>query len=90
MQRVEFKVQGLVQGVGYRWFVQQKAHALNLKGYVKNCDDGSVFVDVEGENESISKLSAFLKVGPSHSMVQQIYVTEREKIYGYKGFDIRY
>lgn len=42
-------ISGMVQGVGYRWFVMRKANEYNLKGYVRNLYTDDVEVEVEGE-----------------------------------------
>ena len=90
MHRVQIQVEGLVQGVGFRWFVQENASLLGLKGYVKNCVDGSVFIDVEGEHDTINQLIARVKKGPSRSMVNNITITEQENNQGFEHFTIKY
>ena len=56
----EIVVEGRVQGVGYRDFVQRKAASLGLAGYVMNLKDGKVRVRVEGGRDLIEELiSAF-------------------------------
>ena len=60
--RAEIKVIGKVQGVGFRWFVNQHAQNLELKGTVQNNFDSSVFVIAEGEKEKIEKLISHLKM----------------------------
>ncbi|CUT02300.1 Acylphosphatase, partial [Candidatus Kryptonium thompsonii] len=42
-------VKGLVQGVGFRWFVQKHANHLGLKGWTRNLSNGDVEIEVEGE-----------------------------------------
>jgi acylphosphatase len=51
----EIVVEGRVQGVGYRNFVQRKAAKLGLAGYVMNLKDGKVRVRVEGLREAIDE-----------------------------------
>jgi len=38
-------VKGRVQGVGFRWFVQQRAEKFGVSGYVKNLDNGDVGIE---------------------------------------------
>ena len=60
----EIVVEGRVQGVGYRDFVQRKAASLGLAGYVMNLKDGKVRVRVEGGRDLIEELMHDLgKVG---------------------------
>ena len=47
------KVNGIVQGVGFRPFVYRLAKKLNLKGYVLNLGDAGVEIEVEGDKKTI-------------------------------------
>ncbi len=55
----KIKVTGKVQGVWFRKYTQEKAQALNLKGFVRNEPDGSVYVEVENRDEA--RLKAFVQ-----------------------------
>ena len=72
--RAEIIVKGLVQGVGFRYFVYRKATELNLTGYVKNQIDGSVLTVVEGEKSNIEVLFNTLKIGPMYADVRDIKI----------------
>ena len=52
---------GIVQGVGFRYYAVQKANQLGLTGWVKNLYDGSVEMEVEGQEELIDQLIIFLQ-----------------------------
>ena len=52
---------GRVQGVGFRYYAVQKAKQLGLTGWVKNLYDGSVEMEVEGQEELIDQLIIFLQ-----------------------------
>ena len=56
MVKAEIIVTGLVQGVGFRYFVSKKANEFNLVGFTKNQYDGSVLTVVEGEKYLIEDL----------------------------------
>ena len=60
----EILVEGRVQGVGYRAFVERRASSLGLVGHVMNLDDGRVRVYVEGDRGVIDTLLQDLAVGP--------------------------
>ena len=62
-------VRGKVQGVGFRWFVRERARALGLAGWVRNRDDGSVEVLARGDETSLSQLRSLLGSGPSGARV---------------------
>jgi acylphosphatase len=62
-------VRGQVQGVGFRWFVRERARALGLAGCVCNRLDGSVEVEAEGDAKSIDSLLTDLRKGPTGAAV---------------------
>ena len=69
---VHFLIQGRVQGVGFRWFVQREASELNLRGWVRNTEDGDVEVVAAGETGDLDELRASLRKGPRGSRVDRI------------------
>ena len=83
-------VKGLVQGVGFRWFVEWEAKQLRLNGYVKNLYNGDVEVEVEGERELIEELVKLLKVGNRSSHVTGVQVSWQEYEDKYKNFRIAF
>lgn len=64
-----YRVQGLVQGVGFRWFVREAARALNLHGWVRNEPGGDVLVEVGGSVAAVDRLVERLAEGPPLSQV---------------------
>jgi len=86
----ELLVEGRVQGVGYRYFVQRKAAQLGLAGYVMNLKDGSVRVRVEGNRELIEELARELTKGPPLALVENLAVTWRPPTGRFTSFGIRY
>jgi acylphosphatase len=67
-----FLVQGRVQGVGYRYFVQREADALGVTGFVRNLPDGNVEVVAEGGEQAMAQLEARLREGPSFAGVSSV------------------
>jgi acylphosphatase len=65
-------VSGIVQGVGFRYFVRHNARALGLKGYAKNLSDGRVEVLAVGPRESLEDLASALHKGPPMSNVRSV------------------
>jgi acylphosphatase len=65
-------VRGKVQGVGFRWFVRERARALGLTGWVRNRDDGSVEVLALGDDASLRQLRSLLVTGPSGARVSAV------------------
>jgi acylphosphatase len=81
-------VNGNVQGVGFRFFVQHKATALGLSGWARNVDDGRVEVYAVGPEARLSDLAAALHVGPQMAEVRSVEERE-EDIQNVSGFRIR-
>ncbi|MFL5615605.1 MAG: acylphosphatase [Gemmatimonadaceae bacterium] len=65
-------VRGKVQGVGFRWFVRERARTLRLTGWVRNREDGSVEVLARGDASALEKLRALLHEGPSGAHVTDV------------------
>lgn len=72
MTRVHLEVTGLVQGVGFRWFLRQRARALGLAGWVANRDDGAVEVAAEGSEDAIRSLLEAARAGPAGARVDHV------------------
>ncbi|MFZ0301461.1 MAG: acylphosphatase [Terracidiphilus sp.] len=69
---LHFLVQGRVQGVGFRWFVQREASELGLQGWVRNTEDGHVEVLAAGKPADLDELRASLRSGPRGSRVDRV------------------
>jgi acylphosphatase len=67
-----YLVEGRVQGVGFRFFVEEVARGLGLKGYVRNLADGRVEVYAMGERAVLARLRTQLEVGPRASRVERV------------------
>ena len=86
----EILVDGRVQGVGYRNYVERKASQLGLAGYVMNLKDGRVRVRVEGNRGLIEELAHELEKGPPLSRVEHVAVMWRPVTGRFHSFGIRY
>jgi acylphosphatase len=71
-QAKRFFVAGRVQGVGYRYFVQELAQELGLRGYVRNLRDGRVEVLAIGCPETLRRIRQALQKGPMMSRVAEV------------------
>ena len=88
--RAKIIVTGLVQGVGYRYFVMRHADNLNLKGYTQNLFTGEVLTEVEGDLGLINDLIKQLKIGPMKSHITNCSVEWSENKNEFKRFEVRY
>jgi acylphosphatase len=83
-------ISGMVQGVGYRWFVMRKANEYDLKGYVRNLYTDDVEVEVEGNKGLIQEFIKELQIGSRSAHVTDIKTQWRDYQGRYKDFDIRF
>ncbi len=86
----EIVISGMVQGVGFRYFVQRLARQFNLSGYVKNMPNGNVLCEVEGDDGIVLDFIKDLKIGPSFSHVSGADINTSSNLYGYKSFEVRF
>jgi len=86
-----FYVNGMVQGVGYRYFVQRAAYELKLAGYVRNLSDGSVEVYAIGSAAILAVLRRELERGPRGAVVSGVAEEEasHNSLYAHE-FSIEY
>lgn len=62
----------MVQGVGFRFFAQRSAARHQIKGYVKNLEDGRVEALAEGPAVAVEEFKHDLTAGPTHSSVEHV------------------
>jgi acylphosphatase len=85
---VRLRIEGLVQGVGFRAFVEREARALGLDGWVRNRRDGGVETVVCGPTDAVARLVAAAGRGPPAARVDMLKVLDETETVG-KGFDVR-
>ena len=88
--RAHLLISGRVQGVCYRSFTQSAANSCNVKGWVKNCGDGSVETVLEGEKDDVEKVIALCYKGPSASRVANVDIQWEDYKNEFNSFSIRY
>lgn len=70
---VHASVRGRVQGVGFRYFIQEQADRLHLSGWVRNAPDGeTVEMVVEGDRPSVEELLRQAQSGPPGARVKRV------------------
>ncbi len=65
---------GRVQGVGFRWSAANEARNRNIKGYVKNLSDGSVYLEAEGSLIQLNIFVDWCKKGPAFGSVESVTI----------------
>ena len=86
---VRIIVSGLVQGVGFRYYVYRQAKSLGLAGYARNLPTGQVEIIASGDKGLIDELVKSARVGPSHASVSDVQLEEIEIFEPFKDFGIR-
>lgn len=72
------RIEGMVQGVGFRFFMQRRARSLGITGWVRNRLDGSVEALVQGSPDAVAAIIAEAKQGPRSSRVTNVKVSDAE------------
>lgn len=88
--RKSVNVVGRVQGVGFRFFVQQTAIKLKVTGWVKNETDGSVSMEIQAEPQILDKLIETIKKGNGFSKITEMTEENLEVVKGENKFAITY
>jgi acylphosphatase len=84
-------IYGRVQGVFFRYFVQNAAGELGLKGYVRNLASGdAVEVQAEGKRQQLNKLLEQLKLGPPGARVERVEVKWADYSGRFDDFSVKY
>ncbi len=86
---VHIVVKGVVQGVGFRWFVLQLATRLGLQGYVRNRFGGEVEIVAEGDRSLLEALICEVKTGPRSAHVSGLVLEWQNPSREYSRFEVR-
>jgi len=84
---VRLYIEGTVQGVFYRAFIKENAERYNVKGFVRNLEDGRVEIFLEGNANEVNKMMEIAKKGPKHSQIRNVRI-KPEKFQDLKSFKI--
>jgi len=87
-KHLNIRVYGRVQGVMYRANAVEIANGLALKGFARNEKDGSVYIEVEGEEEALKKFIDWCNIGPARASVERV-TTENAPMKNYLNFVIQ-
>jgi acylphosphatase len=84
---IRLYIKGIVQGIFYRNFIKENAEKLNIKGFVRNLEDGRVEVFLEGDSDAVNKMTELCKQGPKTSKIENVEIKE-ERFQDFKEFKI--
>jgi len=85
---IKVRIYGKVQGVSFRASTRRKARELGLTGFVQNEPDGTVYAEMEGEQEQLDAMLKWCHEGPPLARVDRIEVEEDESV-DFQDFQIR-
>jgi acylphosphatase len=84
---IRLLVNGTVQGVFFRQFIKENADKNDLKGFVRNLEDGRVEIFLEGDSESVDSMVSICKRGPQHALIRSVE-EKQESFQDFKEFKI--
>ena len=90
MRVLKAKVSGKVQGVWFRKYALDSARDIGIVGMVKNLGDGTVLVNVSGDDENLRKFKELLENGSPNSRVDKIDYSWEDSSVEYSTFEIEY
>ena len=82
-------LKGRVQGVGFRYFIKQRAEELQISGWARNAPDGKVEIEAEGEPRNLETFIDWIKIGPSRGVIHSVSVSEIIPVRNFTSFIIR-
>lgn len=90
MKRFHILISGEVQGVSFRYNSRKKAHSLNLRGWVRNLENGDVEIDVEGNDKEVLEFLQWCERGSHGAEVERIKAVEKNPELKHGTFEIVY
>ena len=87
--RAHLLISGRVQGVAFRYYAQDIAQSLEIKGWVRNCWNGKVEIVIEGEEEKVEQLINWCYQGPGSAIVEKVDIEWGKYRGEFNSFGIR-
>jgi len=80
-------ITGTVQGIFFRAFVKENAERYNVKGFVRNLEDGRIEIFLEGDTNNVNKMIELCEKGPRHSQIKKVDM-KPERFQDFKTFKV--
>ena len=90
LKRISMVVTGRVQGVGYPYYTRETAQQYGITGWVRNCFNGDVELEAQGQDELLRQFIKELKKGPPMGYVTDIHSRNIDIIDLESSFTVRY
>ncbi len=88
IKHINIEIYGFVQRIGFRYWAKYIAEKLKINGFVRNNEDGSVYIEAEGKGENIEKFIDWCKRGPPVAKVEKIIFKYSDEIKNFSDFKI--
>lgn len=88
MKHLDIRIHGRVQGVFFRDSAREQAEKLGLNGWARNEPDGSVYIEVEGDETALNQFTVWCQLGSKAAQVSKVTITEAP-LQNYSNFTIR-
>jgi len=88
VKHLNIKIYGSVQGVFYRANAMETANTLGIKGFARNENDGSVYIEAEGESDVLKKFIEWCYMGPVRASVERV-LKEEGDMKNYSNFVVQ-
>lgn len=89
MVHKNIQIFGRVQGVGFRYSARLAARNYGIKGYVRNMSDGSVYLEVEGSEDNVTRFINWCREGPDFAHIDHINITDAS-LRNFETFEVRF
>ena len=89
MVHKNIQIFGRVQGVGFRYSARLAARNYGIKGYVRNMSDGSVYLEVEGSEDNVTRFINWCREGPDFAYIDHINITDGS-LRNFESFEVRF
>lgn len=84
---IRLYITGTVQGVFFRAFVKENAERYNVKGFIRNLEDGRIEIFLEGNSDEVNKMIELCRQGPRHSQIRNVEM-KQESFQGFNNFKV--
>jgi len=84
---VRLYVSGVVQGVFFRGFIKENAERYDVKGFVRNLEDGRIEIFLEGNPDNVNKMIELAGKGPKNSQIKNVEI-RKETFQDFKSFKV--